>query len=129
MVVGSFLVKNLRHHWKEGEMWFRECLVDFDLANNSASWQWVAGCGTDAAPYFRIFNPVTQGQRFDPQGEYTRHYLPELKNLPLQYLFNPWEAPDDILKEAGVVLGENYPKPMVDLKLSRQQALDAFQSL
>jgi deoxyribodipyrimidine photo-lyase len=129
MIVGSFLVKNLLLHWHHGERWFWDCLVDADLANNSASWQWVAGCGADAAPYFRIFNPITQGQKFDPEGEYIRRFLPELNTLPNKYLFNPWEAPDNILKNANVVLGQDYPKPIVDLKLSRQKALDAFGSL
>ena len=108
---------------------FGNCLLDADLANNSASWQWIAGCGADAAPYFRVFNPSTQGQKFDPGGEYTRHFVPELKMLPDKYLFSPWEAPEDVLQKAGVKLGENYPQPIVDLKLSRVRALDAFQSL
>lgn len=129
MIVGSFLVKNLLLHWHHGEAWFWDCLVDADLANNSASWQWIAGCGADAAPYFRIFNPVTQGQRFDANGEYTRHYVPELKNLPNKYLFNPWDAPEAILWQAGVVLGDTYPKPQVDIQSSRQRALAAFKSL
>lgn len=129
MVVGSFLVKNLLLHWHHGEKWFWDCLLDADLANNSASWQWIAGCGADAAPYFRVFNPSTQGQKFDPNGEYTRRFIPELKELPNKYLFNPWEAPEDILIKAGVKLGENYPHPIVDLKLSRVRALEAFQSL
>ncbi len=129
MIVGSFLVKNLLLHWHHGEEWFWDCLVDADLANNSASWQWVAGCGADAAPYFRIFNPITQGQKFDPEGEYTRYYVPELKHLPKKYLFNPWQAPSAVLEEAGVVLGKNYPKPIVDLKLSRERALEAFRQL
>lgn len=129
MIVGSFLVKNLRLHWHNGERWFWDTLVDADLANNSASWQWVAGCGADAAPYFRIFNPVTQGSKFDSDGEYIRHYVPEIADLPNKYLFSPWEAPDNILKEANVILGETYPKPIVDLKQSREAALEAFQSL
>ncbi len=129
MVVGSFLVKNLLLHWHHGEKWFWDCLLDADLANNSASWQWIAGCGADAAPYFRVFNPSTQGQKFDPEGEYTRRFIPELKELPNKYLFNPWDAPEEILLKAGVVLGENYPKPIVDLKSSRVRALDAFQTL
>jgi len=116
MVVGSFLVKNLRLHWHHGEAWFWDCLVDADLANNSASWQWIAGCGADAAPYFRVFNPVTQGQKFDPDGTFTRRFVPELAKLPVKYLFNPWEAPAHILADAGVVLGENYPRPIVDVK-------------
>lgn len=129
MIVGSFLVKNLRLHWRHGERWFWDTLVDADLANNSASWQWIAGCGADAAPYFRIFNPVTQGQKFDPEGEYIRKYIPELCDLPNKYLFNPWEAPDNILKLARVQLGSTYPNPIVDLKQSRVDALSAFQSL
>ncbi|MAV29041.1 MAG: deoxyribodipyrimidine photolyase [Legionellales bacterium] len=129
MIVGSFLVKNLGHHWVEGEKWFRHCLVDHDLASNSASWQWVAGCGTDAAPYFRIFNPVTQGQRFDPTGEFTRKYVPELQHLPDDFLFNPWDAPVLVLQVAEVGLGTNYPRPIVDLKQSREQALEKFKRL
>ena len=126
MIVGSFLVKNLLIDWRFGERWFWDCLVDADLASNSASWQWVAGSGADAAPYFRIFNPITQGLKFDPEGEYTKKYVPELRDLPNKYLFSPWEAPDNILADAGIELGKNYPKPMVDLKLSRETALEAF---
>jgi deoxyribodipyrimidine photo-lyase len=129
MIVGSFLVKNLLLHWHHGERWFWDCLIDADLASNSASWQWVAGCGTDAAPYFRIFNPVTQGQKFDAAGLYTRKFVPELRHMPDQYLFNPWEAPANILHSAGLELGSNYPKPIVDLKESRNRALEAFASL
>ena len=129
MVVGSFLVKNLLLDWRHGERWFWDCLVDADLASNSASWQWVAGCGADAAPYFRIFNPVTQGEKFDPDGEYIRKYVPELKNLPLKYLYNPSEAPSEILDKAEIVLGKDYPLPIVNLKASREKALDAFKSL
>jgi len=129
MIVGSFLVKNLRLHWHHGERWFWNTLVDADLANNSASWQWVAGCGTDSAPYFRIFNPVLQGQKFDPDGYYVRRFVPEIASLPNKYLFNPWEAPENILKEIGIQLGSTYPKPIVDLKISRDAALDAFKLL
>jgi deoxyribodipyrimidine photo-lyase len=129
MVVGSFLVKNLLLHWHHGERWFWDCLVDADLANNSASWQWIAGCGADAAPFFRVFNPSTQGSKFDPTGQYTRRYVPELGALPDKYLFRPWEAPSDVLKQAEIVLGTTYPEPVVDLKKSRVLALDAFQSL
>jgi deoxyribodipyrimidine photo-lyase len=129
MIVGSFLVKNLQLHWHHGERWFWDTLVDADLANNSASWQWIAGCGADAAPYFRIFNPVTQGKKFDPDGEYVRQYIPEIASLPNKYLFNPWEAPELILKDAGIELGTSYPHPVVDLKQSRESALIAFQSL
>ncbi len=126
MIVGSFLVKNMRLHWRHGERWFWNTLLDADLANNSASWQWVAGCGADAAPYFRIFNPVMQGQKFDPDGEYIRKYIPEISSLPNKFLFNPWEAPKDILTHAGIKLGETYPHPIVDLKQSRNAALQAF---
>jgi len=129
MIVGSFLVKNLLIHWHHGESWFWDTLVDADLANNSASWQWIAGCGADAAPYFRIFNPVTQGKRFDPDGDYTRKYIPELSALPDKYLFAPWEAPDIVLEEAGIELGKNYPEPICDLKLSRERALKAFSQI
>ena len=126
MLVGSFLVKNLLIHWHHGADWFWDTLVDADLANNSASWQWIAGCGADAAPYFRIFNPVTQGQKFDPDGLYTRRYVPELRNLPSKFLHSPWNAPDEVLKQSDILIGENYPKPICDLKLSREKALSAF---
>ncbi|MEW9796901.1 cryptochrome/photolyase family protein [Alteromonas sp. CYL-A6] len=129
MIVGSFLVKNLLIDWHEGEKWFWDCLLDADLASNSASWQWVAGSGADAAPYFRIFNPVLQGEKFDKKGSYVRKYCPELKDLPDKYIHKPWETPPVIAKEAGVILGETYPKPIVDLKASRQRALDAFDKI
>ena len=121
--------KNLLLNWHHGERWFWNCLVDADLASNSASWQWVAGCGADAAPYFRIFNPVTQGEKFDPEGEYIKKYIPELSNLPNKYLYSPWEAPKEVLTEANIVLGKDYPKPIVELKVSRERALEAFKSL
>lgn len=126
MVVGSFLVKNLLLHWSKGERWFWNTLLDADLAANCASWQWVAGTGADAAPYFRIFNPLLQGQRFDPKGHYVRKYCPELSKVPDKFIHNPWDAPQAILEYANVTLGENYPKPIVDLKASRLRALDAF---
>ncbi len=129
MVVASFLTKNLMQHWQHGERWFRDTLVDADLASNCASWQWVAGCGLDAAPYFRIFNPVTQGRRFDPDGEYIRHYVPELAKLPDRHLHAPWEAPSALLRECGIRLGRDYPEPIVDLKQSRAAALEAFKSI
>jgi deoxyribodipyrimidine photo-lyase len=129
MVVASFLVKNLLIHWNKGERWFWDCLVDADLANNSASWQWVAGSGADAAPYFRIFNPITQGKKFDIDGEYTKKYVPELRDMPKKYLFNPWEAPDEVLKKANITLGVNYPKPIVDIKKSREKALESFRRI
>ncbi|MDC0262368.1 DNA photolyase family protein [bacterium] len=129
MIVGSFLVKNLGIHWKHGERWFWDTLVDADLANNSAGWQWVAGSGSDAATYFRMFNPVMQGQKFDPDGDYVRRWIPEIASLPTAYLFNPWEAPDSVLSAAGIKLGETYPAPMIDLNQSRDAAQAAFESL
>jgi deoxyribodipyrimidine photo-lyase len=129
MIVGSFLVKDQMIHWRHGEAWFRDCLVDADLANNCAGWQWIAGCGADAAPYFRIFNPVTQGKRFDPDGAYVRHYVPELRNLSAEYIHAPWEAPQHVLNDAGVRLDTTYPAPILDHKVARQEALAAFESL
>ena len=121
MIVGSFLVKNLLIHWHHGERWFWDTLVDADLANNCGNWQWVAGCGVDAAPYFRIFNPVSQGKKFDPGGHYIRQYVPEIAKLSNKYLFNPWSAPAaDTGASAGIKLGETYPTPIVDLKKSRE---------
>lgn len=129
MIVASFLVKNLLLDWRLGAAWFWDTLCDADLANNSASWQWVAGCGADAAPYFRIFNPVLQGRKFDPDGVYVRNFVPELDSMPDKYLHNPWEAPTAVLEEAGVALGDDYPYPVVDLKESRERALAAFSGL
>ena len=126
MVVGSFLVKNLNIHWHNGRDWFWDCLVDADLANNSANWQWVTGCGVDAAPYFRIFNPIAQGEKFDKNGEYTKKFIPELKNMPSEYLFKPWKTPESLLKSAGVVLGLTYPKPIVNFENSRDRALELY---
>ena len=126
MVVGSFLVKNLLVHWHHGERWFWDCLVDADLASNSASWQWIAGCGADAAPFFRIFNPITQSEKFDKQGAYIRRYVPELANLPDKYIHAPWLAPSEILTAAGVDIGIDYPAPIIDIKESRERALAAF---
>jgi len=126
MVTASFLIKHLLIDWREGEKWFWDTLVDADPANNTASWQWVAGSGADAAPYFRIFNPFTQGEKFDRTGDYVRKFVPELKDLPEKYLNRPWEAPEDVLEEAGVVLGKTYPKPIVDHKLARERALAAY---
>ena len=129
MIVGSFLVKNLLIHWHHGHSWFNDCLVDADKANNTAGWQWIAGSGADAAPYFRIFNPITQGQNFDEEGLYTKRWIPELSEMPNKYLFNPWEAPDEILKNANIVLGQDYPLPVVDIKESRNIALQAFETI
>ena len=126
MVAASFLTKHLLLHWRKGEQWFWDTLVDADLANNAASWQWVAGCGFDAAPYFRIFNPMTQGKRFDPNGEYVRRWVPELSKLPNKYIHAPWEAPAHVLAGAGVALGSTYPHPIVDHKAARVRALDSY---
>ncbi len=129
MVVASFLIKNLQVHWLEGARWFWDTLVDADLASNTMGWQWCAGSGADAAPYFRIFNPVTQGERFDGAGDYVRKWVPELAHMPKKFLHKPSLAPVEVLLEAGVVMDENYPSPMVDLKESRQRALDAYQEI
>ncbi len=126
MIVASFLVKDMLWHWRTGEDWFWDTLVDADLANNSASWQWVAGCGADAAPYFRIFNPVTQGEKFDPDGDYIRTYVPELAEMPNDYIHKPFEAPAGVLALAGVKLGDTYPKPVLDRKPARERALAAL---
>jgi deoxyribodipyrimidine photo-lyase len=129
MVVASFLVKNMLVPWQAGAAWFWDTLVDADLASNSASWQWAAGCGADAAPFFRIFNPVLQGEKFDADGGYVRHWCPELRHLPNRWLHRPWEAPDAELRKARVVLDGSYPKPILDLAASRDRALTAFKSL
>ncbi|UYO00050.1 MAG: deoxyribodipyrimidine photo-lyase [Devosia sp.] len=129
MLVASFLAKNLLIDWRQGENWFWDCLVDADEANNPASWQWVAGSGLDAAPYFRIFNPVTQGERFDGAGDYVRRWVPELAGLPERVIHKPAEAPADVLEQAGITIGRTYPAPIVDLKQTRQRALDAIGDL
>lgn len=129
MIVASFLTKNLLLPWQEGARWFWDTLVDADLASNSLGWQWTAGSGADAAPYFRVFNPVLQGQKFDKRGDYVRRWVPEINNLPDKYLHQPWEAPADVLAAAGVRLGEDYPAPICDLKASRQRALAVWDQL
>jgi deoxyribodipyrimidine photo-lyase len=126
MIVASLLVKNLRQPWLDGARWFWDTLVDADLANNTLNWQWTAGCGADAAPYFRIFNPVTQGEKFDPDGDYVREWLPELAKLPARYIHEPHLAPAEVLAAANVRIGESYPAPVVDLKDSRREALAAY---
>lgn len=126
MVAASFLCKHLLVDWRAGQRWFWDTLVDADLANNACGWQWVAGSGADAAPYFRIFNPSIQGQKFDKKGEYIRRWLPELEALPGRYLHEPWTAPADVLRDAGVKLGETYPFPIVDHKEARGAALAAY---
>ena len=129
MVVASFLVKHLLIDWREGESWFWDTLVDADLASNVQNWQWVAGCGADAAPYFRIFNPVVQGEKFDSDGRYVRRWVPEVRALPDRWLHAPWSAPAGVLSEAGVRLGQTYPRPIVDHGQARLRALAALKSL
>jgi deoxyribodipyrimidine photo-lyase len=126
MIVASFLVKDLLIPWQDGAAWFWDTLVDADLANNTLGWQWTAGCGADAAPYFRIFNPVTQGEKFDPQGEYVRRWVPELADLPNPWIHQPWQAPQLMLINARVELGKTYPTPMVDHGTARKKALAAL---
>ena len=129
MVVGSFLVKHLRIHWVEGEKHFRDCLMDFNEANNVAQWQWIAGCGADAAPYFRIFNPILQGEKFDKDGIYTKKWVPELKNVPSEFLYKPWELEKKYQEQLKIVIGKDYPSPIVVHEEARAAALEAFQSL
>jgi deoxyribodipyrimidine photo-lyase len=129
MVVASFLVKHLLIGWHEGAAWFWDTLVDADLANNTLGWQWVAGCGADAAPYFRIFNPVIQGEKFDPTGRYVRRWVPELLGLPDEWIHKPWKAPASILKKAGVELGTTYPSPIIDHEEARERALGALRGI
>lgn len=129
MIVASFLVKHLLVDWRLGEDWFWDTLVDADLASNAASWQWVAGSGADAAPYFRIFNPISQAEKFDPEGKYLRRWLPEVAELPTPEIFAPWLAETFALRAANVTLGETYPGPMVDHAEAREAALAAFESI
>ncbi|MAA73752.1 MAG: hypothetical protein CMN28_03490 [Salinisphaeraceae bacterium] len=129
MVVASFLTKNLLIPWQKGAEWFWDTLVDADLASNTLGWQWTAGCGADAAPFFRVFNPVRQGERFDPKGDFVREWVPELAELPDKHIHAPWDAPAEVLERAGVRLGRDYPEPLVDLKASRRDALDAFATI
>lgn len=127
MVVASFLTKDLRLPWQRGAEWFWETLVDADLGNNTLGWQWTAGCGADAAPYFRVFNPTMQAEKADPDGEYIRRWVPELAKLPTKWLREPWTAPDEELQAAGVELGKTYPRPMVDHHEARDAALAAYE--
>lgn len=129
MVTASFLVKDLLQPWQDGAAWFWDTLVDADLANNTLGWQWVSGCGADAAPYFRVFNPVIQGEKFDPEGEYVKHWIPELEKLPTKWIHKPWQCPEDVLDQTGVVLGKDYPLPIVDHSEARDAALEAYDEL
>ncbi|MEI7731485.1 MAG: deoxyribodipyrimidine photo-lyase [Verrucomicrobiota bacterium] len=129
MVVASFLVKDLLLDWQAGARWFWDTLVDADLANNTLGWQWTAGCGADAAPYFRIFNPASQGEKFDPHGDYIRKYVPELARLPDAWIHRPWEAPPELLARAAIDLGKDYPRPIVSHTIAREVALEAYQKI
>lgn len=127
MITASFLVKDLRISWQEGEKWFWDCLIDADLASNVANWQWVAGCGADAAPYFRVFNPSLQSKKFDPQGSYIKKYVPELMNMPEKHIHEPWNAPQKILDYCGIKLGKDYPYPILDHAQAKTESLKAFE--
>jgi len=129
MIAASFLIKDLMVHWRDGEAWFWDTLVDADLAANAASWQWVAGSGADAAPYFRVFNPVTQGKKFDPLGEYVRKWVPEIAALPDKFIHEPWAAPSEILDDCGLILGDHYPEPVVSHAMARMRALEAYEKI
>lgn len=126
MVVASFLIKHLMIDWRDGEDWFWDTLLEADLASNAASWQWVAGTGADAAPYFRVFNPFGQGEKFDPKGDYVRKWVPELAALPNKYIQQPWTAPAEVMAKAGLKLGRDYPEPIVDHKAARERVLAAY---
>ena len=125
MIVASFLTKDLMIDWRAGERWFWDTLVDADPANNATGWQWVAGCGADASPYFRVFNPVLQGEKFDPDGIYVRRWVPELAKLPNNLIHQPWEATPLELRSADVELGRTYPAPIIEHKTGRERALAA----
>lgn len=129
MIAGSFLIKDLLIDWREGEAWFWDTLVDADIAQNAANWQWVAGSGADASPWFRIFNPITQGEKFDPDGAYVRRWVPELAKLPNALIHRPWNAPRALLRAAGVVPGQSYPDPIVDHGEARERALEVFRAV
>jgi deoxyribodipyrimidine photo-lyase len=126
MIVASFLIKDLLIDWRKGAAWFWDTLVDADLASNTLGWQWTAGCGADASPFFRVFNPMSQGEKFDPGGAYARKWCPELAALPDRWIYRPFEAPAEVLAEAGVKLGTTYPQPIVDHKVAREEALEAL---
>ena len=129
MLAASVLTKNGLVHWLHGARWFWDTLVDADLANNTMGWQWTAGCGVDAAPYFRVFSPARQGERFDSRGDYVRTWVPELEAMPSRHIHEPWRAPESVLRQAGVVLGEDYPRPVVNLAEGRAEALRRFRAL
>ncbi len=129
MIVASFLVKHLRIHWMEGEKHFKNCLVDYNEASNVAQWQWVAGCGADAAPYFRIFNPILQGEKFDKEGLYVKKWVPEINKVPEKFTHKPWEMELKYQQAIKTIIGKDYPKPIVIHEKARASALEAFQTL
>ena len=126
MIVASFLVKDLLVDWRWGERFFMQHLVDGDPAANNGGWQWTSGVGTDAAPYFRVFNPILQGTKFDPEGAYVRRYVPELANVPTKFIHEPWKMPPEVQRGAGCVIGRDYPLPIVDHALARERVLAAY---
>jgi deoxyribodipyrimidine photo-lyase len=126
MIVASFLVKHLLQSWQDGASWFWDTLCDADLASNTLGWQWSAGCGADAAPYFRIFNPILQGEKFDPQGDFVRKWVSELSIMPSEFIHQPWKAPRIVLAASGVELGDTYPQPIIDHPTARDRALGAL---
>jgi deoxyribodipyrimidine photo-lyase len=128
MITASFLVKDLLVNWQDGERWFMRMLVDGDPAANNGGWQWTSGVGTDAAPYFRVFNPVLQGMKFDPEGDYFRRWLPELASVPDKWIHHPWEMPDDVQRRHNFKLGKDYPLPIIDHAVARGRALQAYQA-
>jgi deoxyribodipyrimidine photo-lyase len=126
MITASFLIKDLLIDWRKGERYFMQHLLDGDPASNNGGWQWTAGTGTDAAPYFRVFNPVLQGKKFDPRGVYVRRWVPELSDVPDAFIHTPWEMPGDLQTRVGCVIGKNYPAPIVDHAMARQRVLNAY---
>jgi deoxyribodipyrimidine photo-lyase len=129
MIAASVLVKHLLQPWNDGAKWYWDTLVDADLGANTMGWQWAGGCGADAAPYFRVFNPVLQGEKFDPEGDYVRRWVPELAKLPAEWIHQPWEAPMHVLAEAGIKLGKDYPVPLIGLTEGRDRALKALKGM
>ena len=129
MITGSFLVKHLLIDWRWGEQYFRHTLLDGDTSQNVGNWQWVAGTGFDAAPYFRIFNPIIQGEKFDPDGKYIKKFIPELNKIPKKFIHEPWKADSAILKNSDIKLGDTYPNPIVDHKFARERALNKYAEL
>jgi deoxyribodipyrimidine photo-lyase len=126
MIVASFLVKDLLIDWRWGERWFMQHLVDGDPAANNGGWQWTAGTGTDAAPYFRIFNPILQSQKFDPDGRHIRQWVPELVNVPPKFIHTPWQMPVETQRQTGCLIGQDYPEPLVDHNWARKRTLAAY---